>query len=78
MNDRQPEPSAAVPELLVTVHEGGKVLITTDRPTTVQIFSILGQLITQKQINAGTVRLTMGVRGIYILKADNTTRRISL
>ena len=52
--------------------------ITVDRPTTVKVFSILGQLITQKQIAAGKVRLHMDTRGIFILKAGGATRRINL
>lgn len=66
------------PEMTVTVRDGGVVLISSDRPVTVRVFSILGQLITQKQMSPGTVRLNMDARGIYILKADNETRRISL
>lgn len=76
--DPAPVAQNGTPELEVTIHEGGSVVITSDRAVTVQVFSILGQLITQKQMQAGTVRLQMNARGIYILKADNTTRRISL
>lgn len=58
--------------------EGGTVLISVDQATTIKVYSILGQLITQKQVNAGTVRLRIAARGIYILKAGSATRRISL
>lgn len=68
----------AVPDLRASVRDGGIVLISCDRPVCVKVYSILGQLITQKQMQAGTVRLNMDARGIYILKADNATRRISL
>ncbi len=76
--DPAPIAQNSAPELEVSILEGGSVVITSDRAVNVQVFSILGQLITQKQIQAGTVRLQMNARGIYILKADNTTRRISL
>lgn len=66
------------PQIGVTVRDGGVVLISSDCAVCVQVYSILGQLITQKQMQAGTVRLTLDARGIFILKADNVTRRISL
>lgn len=69
---------AASGEVEVVVREGGIVLIKSDHEVKVQVFSILGQLITEKQIQPGIVRLRMNTRGIYILKADNSTRRISL
>lgn len=56
----------------------GYVYITTTKPVTVKIFSILGQLITQKTIPAGTSRTHIAARGIYILKTDTTTRRITI
>lgn len=78
VTDQAQVPQNGTPELEVTILDGGLVVITSDRAVKVQVFSILGQLITQKQMQAGTVRLQMNSRGIYILKADNTTRRISL
>lgn len=56
----------------------GYVYITAQRPVTVKIFSILGQLISQETVPAGTYRLHLASRGIYILKAGTLTRRITL
>lgn len=56
----------------------GKILITVDRPVKVEIYSILGQLITSRQVKPGTVRLSLNQRGVYILKAGSTTRRVNL
>ena len=61
----------------VTVHNGS-VYITVDHPVKVEVFSILGQLITQRQVEGGTIRLTLGQRGIFILKAGSTAKRINL
>ncbi len=55
-----------------------KIYITTPRTVEVSVYTILGQLITKKKISPGTVRLTIGTRGIYILKTETTTRRINL
>lgn len=65
-------------EVEVAVRDGGTVVIKSDHEVKVQVFSILGQLITEKLMQPGVVRLRMNTRGIYILKADNSTRRISL
>ena len=71
------QPSTDI-KLEVESGEDGTVLISVDQATTIKVYSILGQLITQKQVNAGTVRLHIAARGIYILKAGSATRRISL
>ena len=55
-----------------------QIYITTGQTVEVRVYSILGQLITKRKISPGTVRLTLGIRGIYILKTDTTTRRINL
>lgn len=57
---------------------GGQVYITVDRKCKVQVYTILGQLVTEKTVDSGTVRLSLGNRGIYILKTGTTTRRINL
>ena len=56
----------------------GVVFITVDKPITVQVYSILGQLVTSRRVEHGTVRLTLGRHGVYILKAGGVTRRISV
>ncbi len=63
--------------LEITVKEG-YVYVTTSRPVTVKIFSILGQLISQKTIPAGTWRTHIAARGIYILKAGTQTKRVTI
>ncbi len=56
----------------------GAVYITALQPVKVEVFSILGQLITTRRIGEGTVRLTLRQRGVYILKAGSVTKRINL
>lgn len=56
----------------------GAVYITASQPVKVEVFSILGQLITTRRIGEGTVRLTLRQRGVYILKAGSVTKRINL
>lgn len=61
----------------VTVSDGC-VYVTTRKALTVKVFTILGQLITQDTLSAGTHRLKMPAKGIYILKLGSTTRRVTI
>lgn len=56
----------------------GYVYVTLSRRTQVKLFTILGQTVSQTELPAGTSRLHMSGRGIYILKAGDTTCRITL
>lgn len=56
----------------------GYVYITTTRPVTVKVFSILGQLISQETIQPGISRFRLPSRGIYILKVGAMTKRITI
>lgn len=77
LTDATPRPDSGR-ELADVAVADGKVYITVDRPVTVRVFSILGQLITQKQLAPGRHRLTLGNKGIYILKAGADTRRVNI
>ena len=56
----------------------GYVYITLSRRAQVKLFTILGQTVSQTELPAGTSRLRVSGRGIYILKADDATLRITL
>lgn len=56
----------------------GYVYVTTSKSVTVKIFSILGQLISQRTLRPGTTRTRISARGIYILKVGSVTRRITI
>lgn len=63
--------------LEVTVHDG-YIYVTTPRSVTVKVFTILGQLVSQAKLAAGSSRLKLTTRGIYILKAGSQTRRVTI
>lgn len=56
----------------------GYIYLWTARPVAVKVYSILGQLIVQKELPSGLHRLRIPARGVYILRAGATTRRITL
>lgn len=64
-------------DVSVTVSDGF-IYISSEKPVTVKIFSILGQLISQENLKPGMHRIKLDSRGIYILRAGSTTRRITL
>jgi len=63
--------------LEVTVRDG-YIYVTTRRPVTVRVMTILGQLISQQNLPEGTSRLKVTSRGIYILKAGSQTHRVTI
>ena len=67
----------APPAVTVAVREG-YVYVTLSRRTQVKLFTILGQTVSAAELPAGTSRLRVNARGIYILKAGDTTCRITL
>lgn len=63
---------------LDVVVRSGYLYVTVSRPTPVKIFTILGQLVSQRNLPAGTSRLRLKGRGMYILKTDLATRRVTV
>lgn len=61
----------------VTVR-GQYIYVTTQKAMVIRLYSILGQLITQQSVPAGTTRFKAPVRGVYILKAGPVTRRVTI
>ncbi|MCM1519986.1 MAG: T9SS type A sorting domain-containing protein [Lachnoclostridium sp.] len=54
------------------------IYISSSHPASIKIFTILGQLISQETVPAGTHRFKMNARGIYILKVGSITRRVTI
>lgn len=63
--------------LEVSVRDGVMTIVSS-KALNIKIFSILGQLVTQRSIQPGVTRIKMPARGIYILKAGAITRRITV
>ncbi len=56
----------------------GIISITTSRPVQVKVFSILGQLISEETLPAGTSQLNVGQHGVFIVKAADLTCKVAL
>lgn len=75
VHDPADDPSEERVEVMV---RDGYIYVTTSRPVTVRVMTILGQLISQQNLPEGTSRLKVSARGIYILKAGGQTHRVTI
>lgn len=57
---------------------GSRIIVTTSRPVQVRVFSILGQLISQETLPAGTSMLELNMHGVFIVKIGDTTCKVAL
>ena len=56
----------------------GTITIRTQRPVQVKVFTILGQLVSQANLPAGTSELKLNTRGIFLVKIGNITQKVAL
>lgn len=54
------------------------VYVSCNRPVTVKVCTILGQVISQEKLAPGVHRLQLRARGVYILKAGSVTKRVNI
>ena len=56
----------------------GVITIVTPKRITVRVYTILGQMVSQATLQAGTSELRLGSRGIYLLKIGNITQKVAI
>ncbi len=56
----------------------GMIMISTNHPIQIKVYSILGQLVTQANVPAGTSRLTVAAHGVYIVKVGDITCKVAV
>lgn len=56
----------------------GYLYVWLARPCQVELFTILGQPVARATLPGGASRLRLPARGIYILKAGSSTKRITM
>lgn len=66
------------PDKVEVLVKDGYIYVDTSKPVTVKLMSILGQLVSQHNLPAGVSRIKMSARGIYILKAGDFTKRVTV
>lgn len=56
----------------------GAIVVVTNRPVQVKVFTILGQQISSEMVTSGVSQLQLGVHGVYIVKAGDLTCKVAL
>lgn len=56
----------------------GHIVVKLPQKAQVKVFTILGQLVSQAELNAGTSILKINSRGIYIVKVGNVTQKVAM
>lgn len=54
------------------------VIVNTSKPVKIQIFSILGRLVSSETLPAGSSQLTISAHGVYIVKVGELTCKIAI
>ena len=75
-DNRQNEPVQEAP--IEVSSKDGSIYIRTPRKVQVVVYTILGQIVTDRTINPGLSELKIGVRGIYLVKIEGQTQKIAL
>ena len=58
--------------------QGMSIIVKTDRKVQVKVFTILGQVVSEAELAAGTSVLEINSRGIYLVKIDDFTQKVVL
>ncbi len=56
----------------------GAVVVVTNKPVQVKVFTILGQLVSSETIGTGVTRLQVNAHGVYIIKIGELTCKVAL
>lgn len=59
-------------------NKDGHIVVKLPQKSQVKVFTILGQLVSQAELNAGTSMLKINSRGIYIVKVGNVTQKVAM
>lgn len=77
--DAVPEARVVVRQTDIEVRSGrGVVYIITNKPAQVKIYSILGHLVAQSSLQAGSYRMTLNNHGVYLIKIGDLTCKVAI
>lgn len=58
--------------------QNGAIIVSTNAPTQIKVYTILGQLVSQENLPAGVSRLHIGTHGVFIVKVGGLTCKVAL
>ncbi len=56
----------------------GAIIVSTQHPTTIKVYTILGQLVSQENLSEGVSQLNIGTHGVFIVKVGELTCKVAL
>lgn len=56
----------------------GTIIISSPKPVSIKIFTILGQLVSQENLPAGISQLNLNSHGIFIVKTSELTCKVAI
>ncbi len=56
----------------------GAIVVKAAKPVVVEVYTILGQLVSRHTVPAGTSQLEMPARGVYIVRVGRLTGKVAL
>ena len=68
----------AMPDGIEIFSKDGNIVVKLPHKAQVKVFTILGQLVSQAELNAGTSMLKVNSRGIYIVKVGSVTKKVAM
>lgn len=72
-----PSPQSSTDGVEITSQDGN-IIVKVSHKAQVKVFTILGQLVSQAELNPGTSVLKLNSRGIYIVKVGNVTQKVAM
>ena len=74
----QTQGSVALSDGVELTSTSNTIVVKTNHRIQMQVFTILGQLISRAYLNPGTSELRVNSRGIYIVRVGNEAQRIAV
>ena len=68
---------AKAQEIEIRSH-GSTIYVVSSHPVHVKIFTILGQLVSETSLSAGSSQLALGGHGVYIVKVGEFTCKVAI
>lgn len=56
----------------------GMILVSTNHPVQIKVFTILGRLVSAETLSAGKSQLTLPAHGVYIVKVGDLTCKVAV
>lgn len=56
----------------------GLLVVNTNRPIQIKVFTILGRMVSNETLQPGTSQLTLPAHGVYVVQAGDLTCKIAV